>query len=125
MGHRILRSGPLGLSPVEAVMGGSELEAGGSKVPARGDALRTLLEGCKEGSDDKMTPPLAPPLGQGFNDWWETVSLSCPPHPTPSKTPERWILLFPLLLQVRGLRLRALVPPSQAPVRKWWKGHQT
>lgn len=60
MGHRILRSGPLGLSPVEAVMGGSELEAGGSKVPARGDALRTLLEGCKEGSDDKMTRDTTP-----------------------------------------------------------------
>lgn len=49
------------------------------------------------------------------NDTWKTGPLLHPPHAIPSKSLETWSLLFPRLLQVSGLRLRALVPLPQAP----------
>lgn len=59
VGHRILRSGPLGAEPSGSCDGGgSELEAAKSRHST--DAPRTLPEGGKEGNDGRTIPDTAP-----------------------------------------------------------------
>ena len=95
----------MGAEPGRSCDGGSEVEVRGSQLRVKSQhqvgALKTPPEGGKEGDHDRQTQTL--PLGypglmaQFIQQQVEGCTPSSPSPAHPWKTPERWILSFPVL----------------------------